>query len=229
MQFWEPAVSADCSAPASRRSGAQSPWSSGRNRSRNIRNNFSWKVAFGNFTVPVSRAAEVPPSDVLWITVKATQLDAALQSITNPDSVGKIVPLLNGIDHIALSAEEVRGRTRSFQPPSPSRLNELRRANSSIVRLLPAERLLRRQTKLGATIEALQKFGFECRFIDDEITLMWSKLVFLAAFALSTTAADKNDRRNSYRTRSGGNSASSSSAKPAPSRWRKARRSTPNK
>jgi 2-dehydropantoate 2-reductase len=34
--------------------------------------------------------------------------------------------------------------------------------------------------------------GFECRFVDDEATLMWSKIVFLAPFALSTTAADKN-------------------------------------
>jgi 2-dehydropantoate 2-reductase len=33
--------------------------------------------------------------------------------------------------------------------------------------------------------------GFECRFIDDEATLMWSKIVFLAPFALSTTAANK--------------------------------------
>jgi 2-dehydropantoate 2-reductase len=33
--------------------------------------------------------------------------------------------------------------------------------------------------------------GFECHFIDDEATLMWGKLVFLAPFALSTTAADK--------------------------------------
>src|SRR5260370_27751651 len=33
--------------------------------------------------------------------------------------------------------------------------------------------------------------GFACRFIDDEPTLMWGKLVFLAPFALSTTAANK--------------------------------------
>jgi 2-dehydropantoate 2-reductase len=38
----------------------------------------------------------------------------------------------------------------------------------------------------------LQKIGFECRFIDDEPTLMWGKIVFLAPFALTTTAADKN-------------------------------------
>ena len=29
---------------------------------------------FGNFQIPVERSAEVPPVDVLWIAVKATQL-----------------------------------------------------------------------------------------------------------------------------------------------------------
>jgi 2-dehydropantoate 2-reductase len=44
---------------------------------------------------------------------------------------------------------------------------------------------------LGGTIDQLQQIGFTCKFIDDEPTLMWGKLVFLAPFALSTTAADK--------------------------------------
>jgi len=43
--------------------------------------------AFGNVEVDVSVAAEVPPVDVLWITVKATELESALAAITNPDSV----------------------------------------------------------------------------------------------------------------------------------------------
>jgi 2-dehydropantoate 2-reductase len=33
--------------------------------------------------------------------------------------------------------------------------------------------------------------GFECRFVENESTLMWSKLVFLGPYALTTTAADK--------------------------------------
>ena len=33
--------------------------------------------------------------------------------------------------------------------------------------------------------------GFGCRFVDDEPTLLWGKLVFLAPFALTTTAGDK--------------------------------------
>jgi 2-dehydropantoate 2-reductase len=44
---------------------------------------------------------------------------------------------------------------------------------------------------LGSTIDQLQQIGFTCGFIDDEPTLMWGKLVFLAPFALSTSAADK--------------------------------------
>ena len=40
-------------------------------------------------------------------------------------------------------------------------------------------------------MQKLQGMGFECRFIDDEATLMWSKLVFLAPIALATTAADQ--------------------------------------
>ena len=44
-----------------------------------ILNNFNWKVAFGNFHVPVARATEVPPVDVLWIAVKATQLETSLE------------------------------------------------------------------------------------------------------------------------------------------------------
>src|ERR1700722_20896010 len=61
---------------------------------------------FGNFTVDVSVAAEVPAVDVLWITVKATQFESALNELKNPDAVRAIVPLLNGIDHIAVLREK---------------------------------------------------------------------------------------------------------------------------
>src|ERR1700682_3424761 len=57
---------------------------------------------FGNFTVDVAAAAEVPAVDMLWITVKATQLEPALSALRNPDAVRAIVPLLNGIDHVSL-------------------------------------------------------------------------------------------------------------------------------
>jgi len=147
--------------------------------------------AFGNFSVPVARAAEVPPADVLWITVKATQLDAALTTITKPDSIGAIVPLLNGIDHLAV----LRARYGAGRVIAATIAVETERvAPGHIVHRTPFARLNMSsagRSLLGTTLDELQKMGFECQFIDNEPTLMWSKLVFLAAFALTTTASGK--------------------------------------
>lgn len=143
----------------------------------------------GNFRAPVSASAEVPPCDVLWITVKATQLDNALKAVTNPGSVRHIVPLLNGIDHLRalrgkFGVDKVIPATIAVETErvGPGRI--VHRSPFARLNVLTAGRAL-----LGLTIDALQRVGFECRFIDDEPTLMWGKLVFLAPFALSTTAA----------------------------------------
>lgn len=146
--------------------------------------------AFGNFSMPVSRAAEVPPADVLWITVKATQLEPALHALTRPESVGAIVPLLNGIDHIPLlrsryGADKVVAATIGVESE--------RVAPGHIIHRTPFARLSissRGQALLGPTIAQFQQMGFDCRFVDDELTLMWSKLVFLAPLALTSTAGD---------------------------------------
>jgi 2-dehydropantoate 2-reductase len=147
--------------------------------------------AFGNFTVDVSVAAEVPTVDALWITVKATQLEPALGALKNPDAVRAIVPLLNGIDHIAL----LRSRYGSGRViPATIAVETERVSPGHIVHRSPFARLnvlSAGRGLLGSTVDQLQQIGFACRFIDDEPTLMWSKLVFLAPFALTTTAADK--------------------------------------
>lgn len=148
--------------------------------------------SFGNFQPQVAIAAELPAVDVLWITVKATQLADALSAVKNPNEIKGIVPLLNGIDHISLlrlkyGAERVIPGTIAgeFEKVSPghfvhctpwARLNILSTGRSLLV----------------TAIDQLEKIGFTCRYIDDEPTLMWGKLVFLAPFALTTTAADKS-------------------------------------
>jgi 2-dehydropantoate 2-reductase len=146
---------------------------------------------FGKFTVEVAVAAEVPPADVLRITVKATQLDSALAALKNPDAVRAIVPLLNGIDHVAL----LRGKYGASRVIPATIAGEMERVSPGhIVHRTPFERLnvlSAGRPLLGGTLDQLSKIGFVCRFIDDEPTLMWGKLVFLAPFALSTTAADK--------------------------------------
>jgi 2-dehydropantoate 2-reductase len=41
---------------------------------------------------------------------------------------------------------------------------------------------------LADVLAKLESLGFSCRFVDDETTLMWNKLVFLGPFALATSA-----------------------------------------
>lgn len=146
---------------------------------------------FGRFDVPVSIAAEVPPVEVLWLTVKATQLQESLPAITHPEAVRAIVPLLNGIDHIPL----LRARYGSDKViPATIAVESERIAPGHIIHRSPFARLNLSSTGqplLNSTIQQLQSLGFECHFFDQEPTLMWSKLVFLAAFALCTTASDK--------------------------------------
>ena len=150
--------------------------------------------SFGSFWTEVAVAAEVPPADVLWITVKATQFEAALTAIRNPEAVRGIVPLLNGIDHIDVlrakyGAERVIPATIAVETERVSPGHIVHRSPFARLNVLSAGRGL-----LAGTLDQLQQIGFACRFIDDEPTLMWSKLVFLAPFALTTTAADKTTR-----------------------------------
>jgi len=146
---------------------------------------------FGNCQVPVAKASKVPAADVLWITVKATQLESSLAAFKNPEQVTAIVPLLNGIDHISL----LRGRYGAGRViPATIAVESERVAPGHIVHRSPFAILnvfSAAEPLLGATLDQLQKTGFECHFIDDEATLMWTKAVFLAPIALATTAFDQ--------------------------------------
>jgi 2-dehydropantoate 2-reductase len=145
---------------------------------------------FGTFNVAVTKAAEVPRCDVLWLTLKATQLESGLVAINNPDAIRAIVPLLNGIDHIALLRARY-GKDKII--PATIAVESERVAPGHIIHRSPFARLNVLSTGkplLEGTLAQLQQLGFECRFIDDEPTLMWGKLVFLAPFALLTTAGN---------------------------------------
>ncbi len=144
---------------------------------------------FGNFSVPVEHGVTVPECDVLWVTVKATQLEPALDAIKDVKSIGAIVPLLNGIDHVAL----LRFRYGyDLVVPATIAVETERAAAGHIIHRSPFARV--QVSSLGRgwlaeSLEQLKAMGFECKFVDDEQTLLWSKLVFLAPLALTTTAA----------------------------------------
>jgi 2-dehydropantoate 2-reductase len=154
----------------------------------------SLESPLGSFSVPVDRAASVSaPYDVLWITVKATQLESALRSVTvEPDQLGAVVPLLNGIDHVALLRTRF-GHERVI--PASIGVEAERVAPGKIVHRGMAIRLsfaALGEGRLASTAEEFKKFGFACQFVPDEMKLLWAKLSILAPFALTTTAAGLN-------------------------------------
>jgi 2-dehydropantoate 2-reductase len=150
----------------------------------------SLESKFGKFTVPVKVSSKAStPLDVLWITVKATQLKSALNSIPATAEIGAVVPLLNGIDHTQLLRERF-GHDRVI--PATIAVESERTAAGVIVHRSPWVRLNAAsagRSVLEKTLDEFQRFGFECNFVDNEVTLLWSKLAFLAPIALSTTAA----------------------------------------
>jgi len=145
----------------------------------------------GVVTAPAKAvAALTEPADVLWIATKTYQLESALAAVqASPELV---VPLLNGVDHIAVlrsrfGHDRVVPATIAVEAecPAPGRFVQ----RSPIVRLNLAGS---GEPRLGPIIARLGEFGFTCQFMQNEKTLLWSKLCFLAPFALVTTASGKN-------------------------------------
>lgn len=146
---------------------------------------------FGNFRVPVEHSAVVPAADVLWITVKATQLEPALAALPDGERVGAIVPLLNGVEHVpALRAKYGASRvipaTIAVESERVGPGHIVHRSPFAILSVASGGKAI-----LGDAVEKLAQIGFTCRFVDDEATLLWSKLVFLAPIALVTTASGR--------------------------------------
>jgi 2-dehydropantoate 2-reductase len=150
----------------------------------------SLESPLGSFSVPVDRAANVGvPYDVLWVTVKHTQLESALRSVTvDPEQLGAVVPLLNGIDHIPLLRARF-GHDRVV--PASIGVEAERAAPGKIIQRGMAIRLSFSsigESRLASTAEEFKKFGFACQFVPDEMKILWTKLSILAPFALTTSA-----------------------------------------
>jgi 2-dehydropantoate 2-reductase len=143
-------------------------------------------AALGDFAVDVATASALDRDvDVLWVTPKATQLEAALE-LAPPGRVGDavVVPLLNGVDHVellraryahvlaaAISVESERVEPGVVRQPTPF----------AYVVVGPGPR----QDEIA---DELRSAGFDVALASDELRLLWEKLAFLAPLALTTTA-----------------------------------------
>lgn len=128
--------------------------------------------------------------DVLWIATKTFQLKTALEAVqAHPRFV---VPLLNGVDHIELLHAHF-GHDRVL--PATIAVEAEKVAPGQFVQRSPFVNLnlaASAEQILGAIVARLPDLGFTCRFIQNEHTLLWSKLCFLGPYALVTSASGLN-------------------------------------
>lgn len=161
---------------------------------------------YGEFAVPVEADTELrTPVDALLITVKATALQPALDRVP-PDAIGAglVLPLLNGIEHL----EVLRDRYPAEQVVAGAiRVESTRVAPGRIEHTTPfamvdlASRTTP-QSRVDELATRLHEAGLQVTVRDDETTMLWDKLTFLATLALLTTRYEatageiRTNRRN---------------------------------
>jgi 2-dehydropantoate 2-reductase len=145
----------------------------------------------GTVTAPAKAVTTLTtPVDVLWIATKTYQLQTALETVKV--SPGCIVPLLNGVDHVAV----LRARYgNEGVVPATIAVEAERIAPGRFIQRSPFVRLnmaASGEPLLGNIVGQLRNLGFTGQFIPNEQSLLWSKLSFLAPFALVSSASGMN-------------------------------------
>jgi 2-dehydropantoate 2-reductase len=149
---------------------------------------------FGDFHVTVDSAVRLQtPVDACLITVKATQLEQALERMP-AEAVGGalVVPFLNGIDHVKLL------RNRFASVAAGTIRVEVARVEPGVIRNTSPFAAVELATSAAAkdgveTLAAhLRATGLDVKVRDDETPMLWDKLVLLAPLALLTTQARAN-------------------------------------
>ncbi|MFF2615732.1 ketopantoate reductase family protein [Kitasatospora sp. NPDC058046] len=146
---------------------------------------------FGEFTARVEAATELrEPVDAVFVTVKETALAAALDRL--PAEVlgtGIVVPLLNGLDHMAVlrerypAARVVAGTIRvEAARTAPGRIE-----HTSPFAAIELGADAEPDSPVAEFAEQLRHTGLDVALREDETAMLWSKLSFLAPFALLTT------------------------------------------
>ncbi|MFF8370561.1 ketopantoate reductase family protein [Streptomyces lydicus] len=140
---------------------------------------------YGDFTAAVEADTELrKPVDAVFVTVKQTVLEGALDRVPAPvlgDAL--VVPLLNGLDHLAVlrerypSAKVVAGTIK---------VEATRTSPGHIVHTSPFANL-ELAAPLDEFAERLRHAGLGVALRTDETAMLWDKLAFLAPFALLTT------------------------------------------
>jgi 2-dehydropantoate 2-reductase len=121
---------------------------------------------------------------VLLVAVKAPHLAAALERVAAPPTA--VVPLLNGVEHLALLRERFPGRVVG----GVVRVQAHRAGPAHVVHRAPFLTVTVAQPGVPALGDALARAGVDVAEGGSDAAVLWGKLARLAGLALATAAAD---------------------------------------
>lgn len=163
---------------------------------------------FGSFEVPATAVtALTSPVDAALVAVKAMALEAALERASERALARSVVvPLLNGVEHV----DALRRRYGSAVVAGTVRVASTRTAPGVIEHTSPFLRVELAPTSAGddhhtalahRLARHLSAAGVEVEIRDDELSMLWGKLIFLCPLALLTTryAISAGDVRAAHR------------------------------
>src|SRR5215472_5558930 len=148
-------------------------------------------AVLGEFDVDVPASSRLDRQvDVLWMTVKAPQLEDAMllaSPAVAPDAV--VVPLLNGIDHVA----RLRAVYGNQVIPGAIRVESERVGAAHVVQTSPFVTAdlgppLALRDRAETVAGELRQSGLKCTVHDGEAKVLWGKLALLAPIALGTSS-----------------------------------------
>jgi 2-dehydropantoate 2-reductase len=131
---------------------------------------------------------------VLLVTVKAPALEDAIERV-DPDAVadGVVVPLLNGLEHMAILRKRFGDRVAAgsishFQAYRAGRVQIIEATGAPVV-TIASETLPRGDVE--ATAELLRRARIDVRVAQNEKRVLWHKLARIAPLAAASAATGK--------------------------------------
>lgn len=149
-------------------------------------------VRLGDFhaTPPATDRLEETPN-VLFVATKARGLDVGLDRVAGEPGI--VVPLLNGLDHVAALRERYGPRAVAATIRIESTRTEPGRIaqTSPFLRIDLASDDPSMRQPIEAVVALLERAEVPARIGDSEADVLWTKLVRLNALACTTSASDR--------------------------------------